>query len=142
MHLTRYSDYAMRVLLYLGARPERQCSIAEVAKAYGISQSHLMKVVSDLVQAGYVASVRGRTGGIRLGMPPERIVIGELVRRTEGSLALVDCASCLMAPGCGLACVLGDAMDAFLAVLDRHTLADVIARRPEALGRLVGEPFR
>lgn len=95
MHLTRYSDYAMRVLLYLAAKPDRLCSIAEVSVAYGISQSHLMRVVNDLGQAGYVATVRGGTG------------------------------------------VLGEAMAAFIAVLDRYTLADVIERRHDVLRLLL-----
>src|SRR5262245_28837799 len=73
MRLTRYTDYAMRTLLYLGARPDRLCSIAEVAGAYGVSQNHLMKVVNDLANAGYVESTRGRGGGIRLGRPAEAI---------------------------------------------------------------------
>ena len=137
MHLTRYSDYAMRVLLYLAAKPDRLCSIAEVSGAYGISQSHLMKVVNDLGQAGYVATVRGRTGGIRLGQPAETIVIGALIRHTEESFDLVDCPSCRLAPGCGLSGVLGEAMEAFMAVLDRYTLADVIERRRDVLRLLL-----
>ena len=72
MRLTRYTDYALRVLLYLGREPTRLCSIAEIARAYAISQNHLMKVVNDLVNAGYLESVRGRAGGIRLDRPPAR----------------------------------------------------------------------
>ncbi|MEF9604514.1 Rrf2 family transcriptional regulator, partial [Paracoccus sp. PXZ] len=83
MRLTRYTDYAMRVLLYLGREPERLCSIGEIAQAYGISQNHLMKVINDLVHAGFLASLRGRNGGIRLARPPAEINIGALVRHTE-----------------------------------------------------------
>jgi len=131
MRLTRYTDYAMRVLLYLGARPEKLCSIAEISAAYGISQNHLMKVVNDLSRAGYVASVRGRSGGIRLGAAPEAINVGAVVRHTEDGFDLVDCAHCLLAPACGLTGALNEALAAFMAVLDRYSLADLMGRRAD-----------
>src|SRR5215470_8528695 len=96
MRLTRYTDYAMRVLLYLGARPDKLFSIAEISRAYGISQNHLMKVVNDLVREGYAASVRGRFGGVRLGRPAEEINVGDVVRHTEEGFDLVDCGSCVI----------------------------------------------
>lgn len=129
MKLTLFTDYSMRVLLYLAAHPERLCSIAEVAQAYRISQNHLMKVVNQLARSGYVESVRGRGGGIRLGRPPEQINIGTLVRHTEEGFDLVDCGSCVIAPACGMTGVLKEALLAFLTVLDRYTLADMMARR-------------
>lgn len=129
MRLTRYTDFAMRVLLYLGRQPERLSSIAEIARAYAISQNHLMKVVNDLVNAGYLESVRGRNGGIRLARPPSEINVGALIRHTEDSFDLVDCGSCLIAPACGLSSVLDEALLAFLRVLDGYSLADVLARR-------------
>ncbi|HEX4507897.1 MAG TPA: Rrf2 family transcriptional regulator [Alphaproteobacteria bacterium] len=135
MRLTRYTDYAMRVLLYLGTRPGKICSIAEIARTYGVSQNHLMKVVNDLANAGYVASLRGRSGGLRLGRPAGEINIGEVVRHTEEGFDLVDCATCFIAPACGLNCVLAEALAAFMAVLDGYTLADLIARR-DGIGRL------
>src|SRR3546814_6568697 len=99
MRLTRYSDYAIRVLLHLGSQPgDRLSSIGDVARSYGISQNHLMKVVNDLVKAGYLESVRGRFGGIRLARPPESINIGEVVRHTEDGFDLVDCGNCVIAP--------------------------------------------
>lgn len=131
MELTLFTDYSMRVLLYLGARPERLCSIGEVAKAYRISQNHLMKVVNQLVRSGYIESVRGRFGGIRIGMPPEEINIGALVRHTEDGFNLVDCGSCVVAPACGMTGVLKEALGAFLAVLDRYTLADLLTKRSD-----------
>lgn len=143
MKLTLFSDYSMRVLLYLGARPDRLCSIAEVAGAYGISQHHLMKVVNELSRSGYVESVRGRSGGIRLGRPPEEINVGAVIRHTEDGFQLVDCDSCVIAPACGLTGVLREAIGAFLAVLDSYTLADLLAKRQE-LGRLLiggGQPM-
>ncbi len=129
MKLTLFTDYAMRTLLYLGARPDRLCSIGEVAQAYRISQNHLMKVVNQLARSGHVESVRGRSGGIRLGRPPEEINIGAIVRETEDGFDLVDCGSCVVAPACGLTGVLQEALAAFLAVLDRYTLADLLTRR-------------
>lgn len=146
MRLTRYTDYAMRVLLYLGTRPDRLCSIAEIAGAYRISKDHLMKVVNDLAREGHVASVRGRFGGIRLGRPADQINVGAVIRHTEEGFdlapfpagktapapsgsALVDCGRCVIAPACGLADVLNEALAAFLAVLDRYTLDDLLARR-------------
>lgn len=110
MKLTRYTDYALRVLLYLGARPDRLCSISEMAGAYAISQNHLMKVVHDLGKAGFVASVRGRLGGIRLARPPGEIIIGSVVRHTEDGFDLVDCGSCIIAPACGVTGVLSEAL--------------------------------
>jgi Rrf2 family nitric oxide-sensitive transcriptional repressor len=127
MRLTRYTDYAMRVLLYLGVRPGTQCSIAEIARAYGVSQNHLMKVVNDLVNAGYLISARGRFGGVRLARPPVEINVGGVVRHTEGGFDLVDCTDCVIAPACGLTGALRQALGAFLAVLDGYSLADLIA---------------
>ena len=102
MKLTLFTDYSIRVLLYLGARPERLCSIGEVAQAYGVSQNHLMKVVNRLAREGYVESARGRSGGIRLGRAPAEINLGALVRATEDGFELVDCGGCVVAPACGV----------------------------------------
>ncbi|MDK4740310.1 Rrf2 family transcriptional regulator (plasmid) [Rhizobium sp. CB3060] len=129
MRMTRYTDYAMRVMLYLGREPERLSSIADIARAYAISQNHLMKVVNDLVNAGYLESVRGRHGGIRLAKPPAEINVGALVRHTEDDFDLVGCGSCIIAPACGLTSVLDEALQSFLTTLDRYSLADVLARK-------------
>lgn len=136
MKLSLFTDYAMRVLLYLGARPGRLCSIAEIAAAYGISRHHLMKVVNGLARRGHVETVRGRAGGVRLGRPPAEINVGTIVRQTEEGSALVDCGECVIAPACGLTGALGEAMAAFFAVLDRYSLADVMARGGD-IGRLL-----
>lgn len=138
MRLTRYTDYALRVLMYLGAKPDAVCSISEIARAYGISQNHLMKVVHDLGKAGYVSSVRGRYGGIRLARPAVQINVGELVRHTEDDFDLVDCPSCVIAPACGLSATLSDALRAFMAVLDGRSLADLVRDRQAAMARLLG----
>ncbi|MCQ4159498.1 Rrf2 family transcriptional regulator [Roseomonas sp. GC11] len=130
MQLTRYTDYALRVLIFVGTREDGGLSsITEIASTYGISKNHLMKVVQDLGQAGFLATQRGRKGGLRLGRPAAEIRLGEVVRHTEESFALVDCANCLIAPACTLPQVLGEAVQAFLAVLDRYTLEDVLRRR-------------
>ena len=129
MRLTRFSDYAMRVLLYLAARPEELCSIAVIARAHDISQNHLMKIVNDLVHAGYLASVRGRSGGIRLARPAREINVGDVIRHTEDGFDLVDCGNCIIAPACGLTGALNRAVQAFLDVLDSYSLADLVIDR-------------
>src|SRR5512144_2872625 len=91
MQLTRYSDYSLRVLMYLAVRPDHLATIEEISDAYGISRAHLMKVVHQLGRAGLLETVRGRGGGMRLAQAPERISIGGVVRRTEDKLALVEC---------------------------------------------------
>ena len=126
MRLTRYTDYALRVLLHLASNPGRLCSIGEIARAYGVSQSHLMKVVNDLVAAGFLESVRGRFGGVRLARPPQDINVGVVVRHTEGSFDLVDCGSCVVAPVCGLTGALKRATAAFIDTLDGYVLSDLI----------------
>jgi Rrf2 family nitric oxide-sensitive transcriptional repressor len=131
MRLTRYTDYAMRVLLHLAARDDGLASIGEIAKHYGISQNHLMKVVQDLGKAGFVRTVRGRGGGIALAAPADQIVVGQVVRRTEEGFQLVDCDNCLIAPACSLPRVLNEATAAFIAVLDKYTLADLMDRRSQ-----------
>jgi Rrf2 family nitric oxide-sensitive transcriptional repressor len=138
MRLTHYTDFALRVLLYLGAHADRLCPISEIARAYGISQNHLVKVAHDLGKAGYVAGIRGRFGGIRLARPADAINVGAVVRHTEDDFQLADCGNCLIAPACGLNRVLDEAMAAFMAVLDGYTLADLLAKRDDlaALFRL------
>ena len=130
MRLTRYTDYAMRVLLYVGAQPDDRLSpISEISRAYGVSQNHLMKVVNDLVNAGYLESVRGRFGGIRLARPAPEINVGAVVRHTEEGFDLVDCGHCVIAPACGLSGALAEALAAFMKVLDAYSLDDLLGKR-------------
>lgn len=140
MKLTRYTDYALRVLMHLAVQPGRLTSISTIARAYGISQNHLVKVVQDLRVAGFVEAARGRTGGIRLARAPEEIALGEVVRHTEEGFDLVNCATCLIAPACALTGALHHALAAFMAVLDGYTIADLTNTRSEALRRLLAIP--
>ena len=134
MRLTVYTDYSLRVLMYVALHPERRPTIGEIAASYGISKNHVMKVVYQLGLAGYVETVRGQSGGMRLAKPPQDIILGEVVRRTEPDLALVPCfaaaeAACVITPACKLRHVLHEARAAFLAVLDDYSLADLVENR-------------
>jgi len=145
MRLTRFTDNALRALLYLALDPDDIPTVGEVARKMGMSEDHLLKVVQRLSQLGYVKTIRGRNGGMRLAVKPETIVVGQVVRRTEDNMALVPCfdpteAICPIAPACGLAPALDEALQAFLATLDRYTIADLIANRREALRQLVRVP--
>jgi len=144
MQLTRFSDYALRVLMYAHGAGDRLVTIEEIAGSYRISRAHLMKVVNVLTRAGYLTSVRGRTGGLKLARPAEEIRLGEVVRLTEPNMALVECfaseSQCIITGCCRLPAVLNAALDAFLSTLDRHTLADV-ALRPKDF-RAVLSPLR
>jgi len=140
MQLTQFSDYSLRLALYLAAHPHQLVTLQEVSEAYGISQHHLVKVTGRLIEHGVIASVRGRNGGLRLNRAPEAINIGELVRMTEPHFNLVECFdadtnTCPIDKACGLKAVLRQAQDAFLRELDRHTLAEFAPRAP-ALIRL------
>ncbi len=130
MHLTTFSDYTMRVLVYLGLRHGQMVTIAEIAQAYNISENHLMKVVHQLSQRNYVETVRGKGGGLRLVRSPESVNIGELIRATEGDTELLDCvkaeSSCCIQPACRLVGILREAQMALFAVLDKYTLADLL----------------
>jgi Rrf2 family transcriptional regulator, nitric oxide-sensitive transcriptional repressor len=130
MRVTRYTDYSMRVLMFLGLRSQRRSTIREISDAYGISRNHLMKVVQQLVALGYVHSVRGVGGGLTLARAPEEIRIGNVVRDMEPDLALVECMrpdnQCVITPGCKLKRMLAKAREGFLAVLNEYTLADTL----------------
>jgi Rrf2 family nitric oxide-sensitive transcriptional repressor len=137
MRLTNFSDYALRVLLYAAVRHDELITIEETAKVYGISKAHLMKVANQLTRAGFLTAVRGRSGGLELAMRPNKIRLGDVVRATEPDFALVECFSpdnqCRITPRCRLRGVLKEALGAFIATLDRYTLADLVLR-PEDFG--------
>ena len=138
MKLTVYSDYTLRVLMYLALHRDQLSTIPEIAAAYDISENHLMKVVHQLGKSGMVESVRGKGGGVRLAMEPDQIRVGRVVRDAEGEAPIVECFSehnnCRIAPSCRLAKVLSDGFDALYASLDQYTLADLVAR-PAAMTR-------
>lgn len=142
MRLTTFSDYSLRVLMYLGVHEGRLATVGEIAAAYRVSDHHLVKVVHRLAQLGYVETLRGKGGGMRLARPPHKIGLGEVLRGTEDDLALVECfdeqaSECRIEPACLLKGILGRAMDAFFAVLDRHTLADLLGTRSKLAKILV-----
>ncbi|HKI65324.1 MAG TPA: Rrf2 family transcriptional regulator [Burkholderiales bacterium] len=142
MRLTTFSDYSLRVLMYLGAHDARLATVGEIAAAYGVSENHLVKVVHYLAQQGYIETTRGKGGGMRLARPPAKINVGEVVRGTEESLTLVECfdqatSGCRIEAACLLKGVLSRAMDAFFAVLDRHTLADLLGTKSKLARILV-----
>lgn len=134
MQLTTFSDYALRVLVYLGLQHDRLTTIAEIAGAYKISENHLMKVVHHLAQHGYVETTRGKGGGLRLAHPPEEIVVGRVIRSTEGETSLLACLDaveivCCIQPSCRLMGILNEASAAMFAVFDKYTLADLLQSR-------------
>lgn len=138
MHLSKFTDYAIRVCLYLGVQQGRTVKISEIAQAYSLSQSNLMKVVNQLVDGGYLRSLRGRSGGVTLAFAPEEIRIGEVARFMEGDTAVVDCSSCLLRGSCGLTRALREAQNAFYTHLDQWTVADALTAHPRTLGLLLG----
>jgi Rrf2 family transcriptional regulator, nitric oxide-sensitive transcriptional repressor len=131
MRLTLWTDYALRTLMFVGANNARLATIAEIAATFGISKAHLMKVVNKLARHGYLDTVRGKGGGIRLGRPPREIIVGAVVRNTEEELAVIGCLSdagfCRLDGCCVLKRALREATLAFLTTLDRYTLDDLLA---------------
>ncbi|TAM42964.1 MAG: Rrf2 family transcriptional regulator [Burkholderiaceae bacterium] len=136
MRLTTFTDYSLRVLMYLALQDDRLATIQEIARAYGISESHLMKVVHQLARSGVVETVRGKGGGLRLALEPAQIRLGRVVRQAEGDGPIVEClsgepAQCRIAQLCRLPGVLVRAFDALYAELDRYTLADLMSQPNE-----------
>jgi Rrf2 family nitric oxide-sensitive transcriptional repressor len=140
MQLTRFSDYAFRVLMFAHAAGDRLVTIEEMADTYAISRAHLMKVVNKLTRAGYLTAVRGRYGGLRLAKPASEINLGEVVRATEPDFVLVECFAtgnqCVITQRCKLQSVLRNALHAFLAELDSHTLESIALRPRDFPGML------
>ena len=130
MHITRFTDYSLRVLIYLAANDGELCTIGEIAKRYEISKNHLMKVVQDLSARGYLLAVRGKNGGLRLNTEPHNINIGELVRAFEHDSKLVECFGsgnqCVITPACQLKLIFAEAMENFFKTLDAYTLEDLV----------------
>ena len=142
MRLTKFTDYSLRVVIYLARHPAGLATIADIAGAYDIPATHLMKVVHRLAQCGYIATVRGKGGGMRLARTPDLINVGELVRDTEDNMDIAECfnaahQNCPMLPACGLKSVLAEARTSFLATLDFYRLSDIIGDAP-----LPGDPLQ
>lgn len=133
MRLTRHTDYALRVLIYLSVRPDQRVSIRSVAEAYGISHNHLTKVAQRLQRGGWISTARGQGGGIALARAPAEVNVGDVARQLERADALVECMgpddNCPIAPACGLRGALTAAIEAFMQVLDGYTLEDLAGGR-------------
>ncbi|AKJ30888.1 BadM/Rrf2 family transcriptional regulator [Caldimonas brevitalea] len=139
--LTAFTDYSLRVLIYLAAHPGKKATIAEITRAFGVSEHHLVKVVHFLGKKGWITTVRGKGGGMTLATSAQAICVGRVVRDTEGLLEPAECfesggGHCAIGGCCGLKGVLAEAVQAFYAVLDRYTLADV-TRNQEALAQVL-----
>ena len=130
MRLTLYTDYSLRVLLYLAGKEDEVVTISDLADFYKISRNHLVKVVHNLGLNGYILTTRGRNGGLRLAHPAKEILIGDVVRSTEPDLDLLECFNpatdqCVITRSCSLKSVLFNAQATFMGVLDQYTLADL-----------------
>jgi Rrf2 family nitric oxide-sensitive transcriptional repressor len=137
MRLTSYTDYALRTLMYLALNRDRLATIGDIAEVHNIAKNHLTKVVHQLGTLGFVETVRGRSGGLRLGREPRDIRIGDVVRHTETDFHMAACfdensSGCLYSAGCEMRGALARATNAFLDVLDAVTLEDMVARDPQA----------
>lgn len=131
MRLTKFTDYSLRVVIYLARHPDGLATIADIARAYDIPSTHLMKVVHRLAQCGYIVTVRGKGGGMRLARTPDMINVGDLVRDTEDNMDIAECFSpenqnCPILPACALKSVLVEARKSFLATLDFYRLSDIM----------------
>ena len=134
MRMTLHTDYALRMLIYLAMRPNRACTVSDVAGAYGLSHNHLLKVALRLRRLGVIETTRGRSGGIRMAKAAEDVNLGALVRHTEDDFSLVEClqgggGACAISPGCRLKGIFAEALFAYLEVLDKYTLADITRNR-------------
>lgn len=135
MQLTQYTDYSLRVLIYLSLRkPEELATITDISTFYGISRNHLVKVVHNLANQGFIQTIRGKHGGMRLARPAANISIGEVIRQTENHFDIAECFdkitnNCAITPVCALKSILAEARSGFFQVLDRYTIADAISQK-------------
>lgn len=142
MELTLYTDYSLRVLIYLGLRENEVCQLADIAAAYRVSRHHLLKVVQGLARNGFVRTLRGKHGGIALALPPDRIDIGRVIRLAEGPIQPVECMRgdrnhCVISGACRLTRLFQEASENFLGTFDNVTLADLLAHRKTRIGELL-----
>jgi Rrf2 family transcriptional regulator, nitric oxide-sensitive transcriptional repressor len=143
MRLTNFTDFALRLLMYAAVHEDRLITIEEASEVYNISRAHLMKVTNTLTRAGFLKAQRGRSGGLMLAMPASNIKLGDVVRATEPDFALVECFTsgnqCIITNSCRLRGILHEGLDAFSAVLDKYTLADLMLR-PKDFGNFGVRP--
>jgi Rrf2 family transcriptional regulator, nitric oxide-sensitive transcriptional repressor len=142
MHITRYTDYSLRILIYLAVNNEQLSTINEIAQSYGISKNHLMKIVQQLNLKGHLLAIRGKNGGIKLNCDPGDINIGSLVREMEANNQLVECFGdnnrCVITPSCQLKSIFAEAQASFFNTLDKYTLADLVSPKKQTeLGELL-----
>ncbi|MFE7062998.1 Rrf2 family transcriptional regulator [Sutcliffiella sp. NPDC057660] len=146
MKLTMYTDYSLRVLIYLASVPssEKLVQIKDIADSYGISKNHLMKVIFHLGKLGYIETIRGRNGGLKLAVSPKNIKIGAVVRNTEEDFHIVECfqdhQTCILSPACKLKGALHQATQAFLSVLDQYSLEDLASNKEQLSSLLFERP--
>ena len=144
MRLNVQSDYALRLLMQLDVNGDELTTIADVARRFGISKNHLMKIAQALGHHGFIETVRGRAGGLRLAGPADQISLGAVIRKIEGDFALVEClpggnGQCIISPACRLTGVMREALQAFLEVLDAYTIADLTRKNHKLAALLSGE---
>jgi Rrf2 family nitric oxide-sensitive transcriptional repressor len=142
MHMTLRTDYALRMLIYLAIHEPKPATVHDVAESYGISRNHLLKIALKLRDMGLVTTARGRSGGIRLAVPPEKVSVGAVVRDLDDDFPVVECmkpegGNCILSPICRLKGVVREALGAYLSVFDKYSLADLVANREE-LARVLG----
>lgn len=142
MQLTQYTDYSLRVLIYLSQKkPEELGTISDISEFYGISRNHLVKVVHNLANQGFIHTVRGKHGGMRLARPASEINIGEVVRLTEPNFEMAECFNnvsntCVITPVCALKSILKEARNGFFQELDRYTIADALSKKTSLSKRI------
>lgn len=142
MQLNRFTDYSLRVLMYLAVNDDRLCTIQEIADRYSLSKNHLMKIANELGRGGYIQTVRGRSGGLRLAGKPRDITVGSVVRHCEGHIPFVECldckiSTCIIARKCVLKQVFARSLEALYAELDRYTIEDLSDTEDDFLGKVL-----
>lgn len=133
MQLTQYTDYSLRVLIYLARKTEDLSTVSEIAEYHGISRNHLVKVIHNLALKGFILTTRGRNGGMKLSRPPSKIILGDVIRNTEPNFDIAECFNatdncCVITPNCGLKSIFREAQIGFIKVMDKYTLADAVTR--------------
>jgi Rrf2 family nitric oxide-sensitive transcriptional repressor len=143
MHLTAFTDFAFRVLIYLALEPGRRVTIRDIAERYGVSKNHLMKVVNQLTRAGIVTATRGQNGGLLLARPPGEVTVGEVVRLTEENFEIVECFraddQCAITPACTLRLILSESLTAFFDVLEAYSIEDLVENKTQLDELLCGQ---